>query len=76
MTDFNHLVTATQTTLARVAADFSPVVFASSLAAEDMVLADMILRAGLPITIFTLETGRLHRETLGVLDCIKETYGY
>jgi phosphoadenosine phosphosulfate reductase len=76
MTDFNHLVTATQTTLARVAADFSPVVFASSLAAEDMVLADMILRAGLPITIFTLETGRLHRETLGVLDRIKETYGY
>ncbi|HCN88233.1 MAG TPA: phosphoadenylyl-sulfate reductase [Oxalobacteraceae bacterium] len=76
MTDFNHLVTATQTTLARVAADFSPVVFASSLAAEDMVLTDMILRAGLPITIFTLETGRLHRETLGVLDRIKETYGY
>jgi len=76
MTDFNHLVTATQTTLARVAADFSPVVFASSLAAEDMVLTDMILRAKLPITIFTLETGRLHKETLGVLDRIKETYGY
>jgi phosphoadenosine phosphosulfate reductase len=76
MTDFNHLVTATQATLARIAGDFSPAVFASSLAAEDMVLTDMILRAKLPITIFTLETGRLHKETLGVLDRIKETYGY
>lgn len=76
MTDFNHLVTATQATLARIAGDFSPAVFASSLAAEDMVLTDMILRTKLPITIFTLETGRLHKETLGVLDRIKETYGY
>jgi phosphoadenosine phosphosulfate reductase len=70
------LIAATQATLARIAADFTPAVFASSLAAEDMVLTDMILRAGLPITIFSLETGRLHAETLGVLDRIKETYDY
>jgi len=76
MTDFNQLVTTTQATLARVASDFTPAVFASSLAAEDMVLTDMILRAKLPITIFTLETGRLHKETLSVLDRIKETYDY
>ncbi|MGZ5818517.1 MAG: phosphoadenylyl-sulfate reductase, partial [Burkholderiaceae bacterium] len=76
MTDFDQLVTTTQATLARVASNFSPAVFASSLAAEDMVLTDMILRAKLPITIFTLETGRLHKETLGVLDRIKENYGY
>ena len=49
---------------------------ASSLAAEDMVLTDMILRAKLPIDVFTLETGRLHKETLGMLDHIKQTYGY
>lgn len=66
----------TQATLARIARDFSPAVFASSLAAEDMVLTDLILRARLPIRIFTLETGRLHKETLGVLDSIKETYDY
>jgi phosphoadenosine phosphosulfate reductase len=70
------LIVATRATLARIAADFTPAVFASSLAAEDMVLTDMILRAGLPITIFSLETGRLHAETLGVLDRIKETYDY
>jgi phosphoadenosine phosphosulfate reductase len=76
MSDFDQLVAATKATLARIAGEFSPAVFASSLAAEDMVLTDLILRGGLPIAIFTLETGRLHAETLGVLDRIRETYGY
>ncbi len=71
-----ELVAATNATLARIAADFSPAVFASSLAAEDMVLTDLILRARLPIRIFTLETGRLHAETLGMLDRIREIYHY
>lgn len=66
----------TRATLARIATDFSPAVFASSLAAEDMVLTDLILRAQLPIRIFTLETGRLHPETLGMIDRVRETYGY
>jgi phosphoadenosine phosphosulfate reductase len=70
------LVENTQATLRRIAEQFSPAVFASSLAAEDMVLTDMILRARLPIEIFSLETGRLHQETLGVLDRIREVYGY
>lgn len=76
MSDLNKLVTDTQATLARIAREFSPAVFASSLAAEDMVLTDLILRAKLPIRIFTLETGRLHKETLAVLDRIRETYDY
>jgi phosphoadenosine phosphosulfate reductase len=74
--DFTGLVAATQATLVRIADAFSPAVFASSLAAEDMVLTDMILRARLPIGIFSLETGRLHAETLGVLDRIKQVYDY
>ena len=73
---YDALVAATNATLHRIASDFSPAVFASSLAAEDMVLTDLILRAKLPIGIFTLETGRLHAETLGMLDRIRETYGY
>lgn len=76
MSDFDTLVANTNATLGRIASDFSPAVFASSLAAEDMVLTDMILRTGLPIGIFTLETGRLHAETLGMLDTIKEKYAY
>jgi phosphoadenosine phosphosulfate reductase len=69
------LVAATRATLERVAAEFSPAVFASSLALEDMVLTDLILKAQLPIGIFSLDTGRLHPETLAVLDAVKATYG-
>ena len=76
MSDITSLVDATRTTLLRIAAEFSPAVFASSLAAEDMVLTDLILKAGLPIGIFSLETGRLHPETLAVLDDVKAAYGY
>jgi phosphoadenosine phosphosulfate reductase len=70
------LIARTRATLEQIAADFTPAVFASSLAAEDMVLTDMILRNKLPIGIFTLETGRLHKETVGMLDRIKEVYDY
>lgn len=73
---YEALVAATRETLEHIVRDFTPAVFASSLAAEDMVLADLILSAKLPIAIFTLETGRLHAETLGMVDRIRETYGY
>jgi phosphoadenosine phosphosulfate reductase len=76
MTQLSDLTAATRATLARIAQDFSPAVFASSLAAEDMVLTDLILKAGLPIGIFSLDTGRLHAETLAVLDAVKATYGH
>lgn len=72
---YEQRVADTRATLARIAAEFSPAVFASSLAAEDMVLTDLILRAQLPIRIFTLQTGRLHAETLGMIDQIRDTYG-
>ena len=73
-----ELIEATRATLEKIAADYTPAVFASSMAAEDMVLTDLILRGKLQdkIGIFTLETGRLHKETLGMLDRIKETYDY
>lgn len=70
------LVADTRRTLEFVAREYAPAVFASSLAAEDMVLTDLILRDRLPIGIFSLETGRLHKETLAMLDRVKEHYGY
>jgi phosphoadenosine phosphosulfate reductase len=76
MSELQSLVQSTQQTLERIARDFTPAVFASSLAAEDMVLTDLILKSGLPISIFSLETGRLHAETLAMLDKVKEKYGY
>ncbi|MBC7455291.1 MAG: phosphoadenylyl-sulfate reductase [Massilia sp.] len=74
--ELTTLVAATSATLERIARDFSPAVFASSLAAEDMVLTDLILKAGLPIGIFSLDTGRLHPETLAVVDAVKARYDY
>ena len=76
MSDLTTLVAATTATLERIARDFTPAVFASSLAAEDMVVTDLILKNKLPIGIFSLETGRLHPETLAMIDKIKEVYGY
>ena len=76
MSDLAIRVRETEAILARIAADFTPAVFASSLALEDMVLTDLILKAKLPIGIFSLETGRLHKETLAVLDAVKAHYGH
>jgi phosphoadenosine phosphosulfate reductase len=58
-----------------IAAEFSPAALASSLSAEDMVLTDAIARAGLPIEIFVLDTGRLHADTLVLLQEIRNHYG-
>ena len=73
---FEQKLAATTATLEGIAANYSPAVFASSLAAEDMVLTDLILRHQLNIAIFSLETGRLHAETLAMLDKVKAQYGY
>ena len=62
--------------LARIAGAHRNVKFASSLAAEDMLITHVTLRQRLPITVFTLNTGRLHDETLGMIDKIQARYGY
>ena len=41
-----------------------------------MLLTHAILSRGVKIGIFSLNTGRLHAETLGMLDRVKERYGY
>ncbi len=60
--------------LQRVAIEYRPAAFASSLGAEDMVLTDMIASHRFGIDIFTLDTGRLHAETLGLLPEIARRY--
>lgn len=64
-----------QVQLAAIAAAHPDALFASSLAAEDMLLAHAIFQARLPIKVFTLDTGRLHPETLAMVDKIIERYG-
>lgn len=71
---FTERLQQTTEILQRIVAEYSPATFASSLAAEDMVLTDMILRQQLPISIFSLETGRLPPETLALLAQVKQHY--
>lgn len=75
MSDFDARLADTQATLVRIVREHSPAVFASSLAAEDMVLTDLILKAKLAIGVFTLNTDRLHAETVQMIDRIKTNYG-
>ena len=51
------------------------IAFANSLGAEDMVLTDIILREGLPIEIFSLDTGRLPAETYTLIAEVERSYG-
>lgn len=76
MSTLNEKVAHTSALLQKIADSYQPAALASSLAAEDMVLTDLILRNKLNISIFTLQTGRLHAETLAVADRVREHYGY
>ena len=61
--------------LADIQQRYPDAALASSLAAEDMLLTHAIYDSGLDLEVFTLDTGRLHAETLGVLDAVRARYG-
>jgi phosphoadenosine phosphosulfate reductase len=61
--------------LANISKCFSDVRFATSLAAEDMVITDAIAKAGAKIKLFTLATGRLHQETVAMVKTTEDHYG-
>jgi phosphoadenosine phosphosulfate reductase len=60
--------------LQQAVSDFSPVCFANSLGAEDMVLTDIISRNSLKIEMFSLDTGRLPQETYDLMQKVSERY--
>jgi len=72
----NHKTAELERLLVRAALEHSPAALASSLSAEDMVITDAILRHKLDIEIFTLDTERLHADTLNVIEAIRKRYGY
>jgi phosphoadenosine phosphosulfate reductase len=57
-----------------ISAKYKKIRFATSLAAEDMVLTEAIVSAELPIKIFTLQTGRLHAETIEMTALVEQHY--
>ena len=75
-TGFDERV-ANSLALLRAAAAEHPgrIVQATSLGAEDMVVTDLIARHRLPIAIGTLETGMLHKQTVGLIPTIETHYG-
>ncbi len=50
--------------------------FASSLAAEDMLMTDMLVQLAdvAAVEVFTLQTGRLNAETLALIDAVQANY--
>lgn len=48
--------------------------FSSAFGEEDQVIAHMIASKNIPITIFTLDTGRLFQETYDVMDLTRSKY--
>jgi phosphoadenosine phosphosulfate reductase len=59
-----------------LAAEFpGRVVFSTSFSIEDQVITHQIADAQIPITIFTLDTGRLFAETYSVWSSTNEKYG-
>jgi phosphoadenosine phosphosulfate reductase len=61
--------------LQQAVGEFAPVCFANSLGAEDMVLTDIIARNRLDIAMFSLDTGRLPKETYDLMQEVPERYG-
>ena len=71
----HHKIDDARKLLRRIAREFAPAAFSSSLGAEDMVLTDLIFTNGLAIDVFTLDTGRLPAETYALIDTIAVRYG-
>jgi phosphoadenosine phosphosulfate reductase len=66
--DFEAKLAATQKLLIRAASEFAPLKQASSLGAEDVVITHLVNALQLDIPVFVLDTGKLHAETLDLLE--------
>lgn len=67
-------IEAVKHVLAKIGTDYNPATLASSYGAEDMVLMDLICKFTPEIEIFTLDTGRLPKETYEVMQEAKAHY--
>lgn len=80
MTDINEQLTgkieAVKQVLVDIVADYNPATLASSYGAEDMVLMDLTCKFSPEIEIFTLDTGRLPKETYDVMQQVKAHYNH
>ena len=61
--------------LRALAAQHPRLVQGSSLGVEDMVVTELIQQAGVSVSVFVLDTGKLHAETLALVPAIEQRYG-
>lgn len=74
MNTLQEKINQTIAVLQQAALEFSPVVFANSLGAEDMVLTDLIAKHRPDIQMFSLDTGRLPKETYDLIQEVRKHY--
>ena len=72
--DFEAKLAETVALLQRAAAEFQPLTQASSLGPEDMVITHLLHAHHLPASVFVLDTGKLHAETLALMTHIESRY--
>ncbi len=68
------LIQDTRALLEHAVREHKEVIYSNSLGAEAMVLTDIICTYVPEIAMFTLDTGRLHDETLALLDRVERRY--
>jgi phosphoadenosine phosphosulfate reductase len=73
--ELRQKIEAAQALLLDLGRHYSPVAFANSFGAEDMVLTDLICKHAPDIGIFTLDTGRLPAETYTLMQETLQRYG-
>lgn len=64
-----------QDILALALKEYSPALGIAFSGAEDVVLVDMAVKIGVPFTVFSLDTGRLHPETYQFIEKVRTHYG-
>src|SRR5690242_18772088 len=74
MPELEHKVAAVRALLGRALAQHGRLTYANSLGAEAMVLTDIIWTHLPQIDIFSIDTGRLHEETYGLLERLQRRY--
>jgi phosphoadenosine phosphosulfate reductase len=72
--ELNRKIAVTIAVLQQAASEFEKVVFANSLGAEDMVLTDLIAKNQRDIQMFSLDTGRLPKETYDLIQEVSQQY--
>jgi phosphoadenosine phosphosulfate reductase len=72
---FEQKLEASRALLKSAAAQYTPITQASSLGAEDMVVTHLIHETGIASSVFVLDTGMLHPQTVALVGQLEERYG-